>query len=480
MSALPEGFELDEFGTDLPAGFVIDQPEPSPTDGMSGGERFLAGTGKAFMDVGRGVGNLVGLVSDEEIAEARRLEAPLMETGAGKAGNIAGAVASFAPLAFVPGANTYAGAALASALYSAATTPGDLKERATAGAVGGAAGAGGVAVARGLAAGGRALLDRATQKGAQAAQANAVKDATTAAARAEGYVIPPAMSNPTITNRAISGIAGKASMEQRASIANQEVTNNLSRQAIGLQGKGPITPAEIDAAKAPVLQVYKDVEALSPDARQAVDFWRQANFDAGAYAKFYARTADPSAQKAAQKAAAEAQGWHQIIEQEAIKAGRQDLAQSLSQARVHLGKIGTVERALNDSTGNVSAREIGKRVAAGKPTTGELGEVGRFANAYPKAAQNVEGLNPNNLGSPVDWGVAVLSAFGAGNPAPLAMVAARPTLRAGLLSQPYQNLSAVPSYGPNALSRLAVQSVENRLAQAAIRSSVPAYIARQE
>lgn len=480
---VPEGTTKAQIEAKL--GKIQAAPAPAPqsydpTEGMSGGEKFLAGMGKAFTDVGRGVGNLVGLVSDEDVAEARRLDAPLMDTGAGTAGNVTGAFATFLPLMAVPGANTLQGAALTSALFSAATTPGDLKERTKAGAIGGAAGAGGVAVAKGVAAGGRALLNKATQKGAQAAATNSVKDATTAAARSEGYVLPPAQSNPTILNRVLSGLGGKASIEQRASVANQEVTNNLSRKAIGLPGKGPIAPGELDAVKAPVLQIYKDAKALGPDVEDAVDLWRQANFDAQAYAKFYARTADPAAQKAAQKAASEASGWHQFIEQRAIASGRPDLAQALSQARVQLGKIGTVERAVNESTGNVSARELGKRVAAGKPTTGELAEIGRTANAYPKSLQNLEGMNPNNLGSPLDWAVGAGSAVGSGNLLALGMIGARPVLRAGLLSKPYQSLSAVPSYGPNALSRGAVHAVENSLAQAAIRASLPAYIARQE
>lgn len=83
-----------------------------PTEGMSGTEKFLAGTGKAFMDVARGAGQLVGAVSQKDIDEERRLTEPLMRSGAAKAGNILGNVAAFAPTALIPGANTYAGAAL--------------------------------------------------------------------------------------------------------------------------------------------------------------------------------------------------------------------------------------------------------------------------------------------------------------------------------------------------------------------------------
>lgn len=99
----------------------------NPTQDMSGMERFTAGAGKAVADMGRGIRQAlaedhrlawmldkVGI--DREIADARERDAALMETGAGMAGNIAGNVAAMAPAAFVPGANTMAGAATIGAL----------------------------------------------------------------------------------------------------------------------------------------------------------------------------------------------------------------------------------------------------------------------------------------------------------------------------------------------------------------------------
>lgn len=88
------------------------QPMPTydPTEGMSGTQKFLAGVGKAMTDLGRGAGQMVGLVSREDVQRARALDAPLMRTGAGTAGNIVGNVAMLAPTAMIPGANTIAGA----------------------------------------------------------------------------------------------------------------------------------------------------------------------------------------------------------------------------------------------------------------------------------------------------------------------------------------------------------------------------------
>jgi len=90
---------------------IQEQKTPSATEDMSTGELALAGIGKGFADVGRGIGQRLGLVSQEDIARSRELDKPLMETGAGTAGNIVGNIASFLPAAFIPGANTVVGGA---------------------------------------------------------------------------------------------------------------------------------------------------------------------------------------------------------------------------------------------------------------------------------------------------------------------------------------------------------------------------------
>lgn len=114
-----------------------------PTEGMSAFEKFKAGAGQAMASAGRGIGQLAGLVSQEDIDYAKKLEAPLENTTAGKIGNVAGSVVALAPTMMIPGANTVAGAGLIGALSSAATTPGNAVDRGVAGVFGGAGGAAG-------------------------------------------------------------------------------------------------------------------------------------------------------------------------------------------------------------------------------------------------------------------------------------------------------------------------------------------------
>ncbi len=70
-------------------GFVA----PDPTAGMSGYDKFMAGAGKSVHDTGQGIGELLGINNQADIARSRQLDGPLMNTGAGKWGDIAGQTA---------------------------------------------------------------------------------------------------------------------------------------------------------------------------------------------------------------------------------------------------------------------------------------------------------------------------------------------------------------------------------------------------
>lgn len=63
------------------------------------------------MDLLRGAGQYLGLVSRQDVADSREQDAPLMATTPGSWGDFAGTVNALAPTALIPGANTLAGAA---------------------------------------------------------------------------------------------------------------------------------------------------------------------------------------------------------------------------------------------------------------------------------------------------------------------------------------------------------------------------------
>ena len=121
----------------------VPQDDFSPTNGMSGTDKFLSGAGKALTDIGRGVGQMVGLTSQKDIDEAKARDAALMNTGAGMAGNVVGNVAATLPAAFIPGANTVVGSAVIGGALGAAQPVATGESRLENAAIGGAGGAAG-------------------------------------------------------------------------------------------------------------------------------------------------------------------------------------------------------------------------------------------------------------------------------------------------------------------------------------------------
>lgn len=179
-----------------------------PTEGMSGTEKFAAAYGGVMPKIATGikqgateianaaqglpasfgaipgVGGAIDLikggaklagVNDDMVAQQRaaadeqkHLDAPLLNTGAGKAGNIAGNVAAAIPAAFIPGANTYSGSALTGALYGGAQPTGADDSRTENMGFGAATGMASQALGRLVGAGyqaGKAYLAPLTQKG---------------------------------------------------------------------------------------------------------------------------------------------------------------------------------------------------------------------------------------------------------------------------------------------------------------------------
>lgn len=94
-----------------------------PTIGMSTAEKLGAGFQSGLRNIGRNVGNIAGVVSDDSLSEATRRDAPLGNTGAGAAGQFAGEMAGLAPLSL--GTAGIRGAA--GALKSAKSFPKALK-----------------------------------------------------------------------------------------------------------------------------------------------------------------------------------------------------------------------------------------------------------------------------------------------------------------------------------------------------------------
>jgi hypothetical protein len=204
------------------------------TDEMGTGGRFLAGIGKGMTDIAQGVGQMVGLQSREDVRNKRRTDEALSNTTAGTVGGVVGAVAPMLPLALVPGANTYLGAAAiggGTGLAAPSESTGETLQNLV---LGGGAGAGGLALGRALGAGTRAvggLMEPFTKAGqeriaARTLQQFATNPAQAAAALRQARPLVPG-SNPTMAQA--SGDAGLAQLE-RTLVNNPETGSLLAEQ----------------------------------------------------------------------------------------------------------------------------------------------------------------------------------------------------------------------------------------------------------
>ncbi len=463
-----------------------------PTKDMGQLERFNAGAGKAFYDLGQGAAQLVGMgESGQETKDRRALDRPLMNTAAGVAGNVGGNVAAFAPAMMMagPAGATVPGAAALSAIAGGMQPAENTQERL--GTMGKDFVLGG-AIQAAAGPGARYLGERAAEKEAALRlqqKQNAVRDETLAAGQQVGYVTSPSAINPSATNKILESIAGKAATGQQAAITNQSVTNNLARESLGMPPSQALSEGGLEAYRGAAAQPYRDIAGLSGSAQVALEQLKDARFNANNYAKFYQRSGDPEALAAAKNLGAKADALEKQLEGFAAKAGKPELIEALHGARTQIAKSYDVERALNVGTGDVSARLLGNSLDRGKPLSGGLETAGRFAQAFPSYARDAAGIQPPGVSKSAALAAALLGGGGAAAAGPVGLAAGALPLASGpvrslILSKPYQRLMAQPNYSPGMLTQeqalLADPEMREKLAALARAVSTPAAMSYQQ
>lgn len=447
--------------------------------------KFNAGAGKAFNDIGQGVGQRLGLVSNDDVKETRRIDAPLMSTGPAKAGNIGANVALMAPAALLPGAATVPGAAViggvVGALQPSAST-GEAFLNTGMGAAGGAIGQGIANKAAGSVAFQQANNAKAAAQIAQ--KATAAKNASAA-----GYVIPPEDLGGGLVTQALSGIGGKVKTAQVASERNQSVTNDLAKRALGMAKDDALTEPALQAIRTTAGKAYDVVKgsgtvaadanyvkaldgiasqytsaskafpgAVKSEIPDLVMALKQPSFSAdGAVemTKVLRQRADQafaSGDKGTGKAIKEAaDALESMLERHLQTVGLPDALKAFQDARTTIAKTYTVRKALNSSTGDVSAKVLATLADKGKPLSGDLATIAQAGQAFPKATQMLKEA-PKTF-SPLDMAVATFNGplMGA------ASLGTRPAARSALLSAYAQknmlNTAGAPAQA-NSLSRL--------------------------
>lgn len=492
-------------------------PLLDPTEGMSTGQKLLAGIGKGMVDVGRGakqIGlqaldfvspesqNLSSLITgptsrsaryQKEIDESRRLDAPLMDTKSGAVGNVLGNIAAAAPAMFIPGANSVAGASVMGgamgALQPTATGESRLENAGVGAALGGAGQYGLGKLAGAL----QARLAGQEAQGALQASQNSVRDETLRAAQQAGYVVPPSQAGGGTISRILEGVSGKYKTNQAAAIKNQNVTDSLARQALGLAEDQPITREAMQTVRDRAFQsgyeplanagaietdrvFQKALDNIVSDYQGAarsfpgaadnvimkrVDALRTGSLDVGDGLKMtrilrdeanaaYA-TGNPALGKATKKAATAIEDQIERALEGAGKDGA-ELLKNFREARTLMAKSHSVEKAIVEGGGQVNARALGAALQRGKPLTDELKTIGAFANNF----KDVAGVPQSGWANPITaldaFGAAGMAGMGAG-PLSVALPAARVGARSAILSPTMQRMMT-PSYGPGMLDKL--------------------------
>jgi hypothetical protein len=293
-----------------------------------------------------------------------------------------------------------------------------------------------------------------------------------------GYTVPPSAVTDSFIGRRLESVAGKAALGQESAIRNQPVTNKLAAKAASLLPDEQISLTTLKAARERLSKPYQEIASVSPLAKNALEQWREANKQAQAWYKAYERLPLPSLQNKAEKFKQSAAFAEQLMENEAIKSGRNDLIPALKAARVAIAKNFDVERALNLGSGEIDASVIGRALDTGKPMTGELATIGKFQQAF-RPYMREGGLVPTPGVSYTDAGMsALLGTIGASAHGPAGVVAGglpllRSPVRNMLLSRAVQE-SLIAPQGPGRINQIAARMLPEESARLAGRIGVPA------
>lgn len=313
-----------------------------------------------------------------------------------------------------------------------------------------------------------------------------------------GYKLPPAtMKDPSLLSKILGGWSGKVKTQQASSVANQELTNGIAAQELGLPNDTTlddnvfsrirseagrayqavkssvpeIVPDEqfrADAASLgnlnsdlakdfPELVRNDDISSLSENFANKKSFSTAAGMDAiktlrASATKNLQAIGDPqkSALGFAQRQAADSLDG--LIERNLSGPDTGDLVPAYKAARQLIAKSYDVEAATNPGTGDVSAAKIAQ-LGNRRPLSGGLDTVAKMGNAFPKATQVPAKFGGAEPLSVLDMAYAAAPVAGGamsgrlGEGAALGAAAlSRPLARALILSKAYQG--ALQKTGP--------------------------------
>lgn len=246
--------------------FDTEKERLNPVKDNSFFQNALIGVGKGMTDLARGAGQLTGMVSNEDIKESRKRDAPLMATGGGMVGNVIGQAA---PAMLIPGAQSVLGAGLTGAALGAIGPAESTNERIANTAFGGVGGSA-VAGASKLVGGGAKALHKAASpylpggtariegKAFRAIAGDKADDVVRALENAK-QIVPG--SKPTAGEAAVSAgspqFAALQDILERGFVTDQYAAREAAQQAARKGALGKIAGDE--TALKTALQIRNDI-----------------------------------------------------------------------------------------------------------------------------------------------------------------------------------------------------------------------------
>jgi hypothetical protein len=341
--------------------------------------RFAA-VGAVPRQLYEGAKQRLGFGDPEAIQATRTME----QTYPGAA--LAGGVATAGLTSLIPGAGGIAGQTTLGALTGAlAPTMGNESVLGNI-ALGGAAGAAGGAVMKGVGALGQKLFQRSAQKAAEQESAHAVRDKTLQDARALGLVVPrSATGQANALDHLLESVGGKAAIGQQASKDNQLLLNQAAKEEASLLPGEHLQEKDLKAARKRLAEPYREVAATSPRAAQALDRLEEARQDAKDNWKTYQQQGGSANRKLAMADDAKAEAYEKLIDSEAKAKNNPDLLKRLRDARIALAKNHDIQKSLIEGSGNVDAAQFAKMLKqrGSAALTDKLDTMARFAQAFP-------------------------------------------------------------------------------------------------
>lgn len=316
-----------------------------------------------------------------------------------------------------------------------------------------------------------------------------------------GYVIPPSQMKPSWGMRALESISGKAETANVASMKNQEVTNKLARQSLGLAPEVPLSKESMksyrraqhgmgydpvrdvgiinlgksfntsldDIIKAntgegsiPAAENKQVTELVNSYKTKDLTFVNSSDLvDAIRVLRENADEAFGKGETALGKANRKIASTYEDALDNALQQFKQpELLQNYRNARQNIAKSFTVGDAIKEGSGNVDAKKLAAALQKEKPLSGELETAARFGNVFRQSAKTPEEIGSvvNNLrpvsaviGGSVGGLPAAAAIMGAPALAQSAMFSKALQSRLGQAAQPAMTAEALRQYIPNAV-----------------------------